>query len=190
MYLLPNSWHRPSNVQRVQEILITRTMYHDELLVIIELNGIGLPIAGDDFEFLCKLNSRHLVFYFVFCFCFVKKLNGKILQRNVLNSYFVLIKKPDRVIDRAMVQANLLNILLIMKPHHVDSFRNRMFSMNHSQALRVTVLKWTRKIQRPKYNCECKYPFRKWKKKLDFGNVSYLPNSSLWCAHSKYSNNM
>lgn len=42
------------------------------------------------------------------------------------------------MIDRAMAQVNPLNIPLTMRPHRVDLFPNRMFLMNHSQALHVT----------------------------------------------------
>lgn len=48
----PNSLHRRNSVRQALKILITRTMYHDELLVTTELNVKVPPIVDADFEFL------------------------------------------------------------------------------------------------------------------------------------------
>lgn len=53
-------------------------------------------------------------------------------------AYFVLIKRPDTVIDIIMVRVNHVDIPSAVMPHHEGSFRNQTILMNHYPVLRAT----------------------------------------------------
>lgn len=46
----------------MQEILIKHIMYHDELMVVIELNVKVLPAEGVDYEFLHFESNKFIEF--------------------------------------------------------------------------------------------------------------------------------
>lgn len=60
------------------------------------------------------------------------------------NTYFVWTERLDTMIGTAMARANPVNTLLAAMPHRADLSPNRMFLVNHSQALHVTICAYGR----------------------------------------------